>query len=312
MILYYAMGSGLGHLTRARAVLHTLDIRAPVTILTASPLVYDTRITGSTHVVPVPAALLGQLPAYQRWLREVVQWLRPEAIYLDAFPAGLLGEWCDFPLPGHIAVHHIARLLRWPAYCERLCGVPPPLTSTYVLEPLTTAHETFLQQQSTRLRPLVLHDPPAIPDPTSQPLRSWLSRQIPPVWLIIHAGSTAEILELVAYARETSRLEGVQPQLVLLAPQRPPTLPSYVIYGNLYPATPLLPLADRIITACGFNVMRQTAAYREQHRFLPFPRRFDDQFLRAARHRHQTQHPSSSFSSRAGGCSGCLSLGGML
>jgi hypothetical protein len=64
-------------------------------------------------------------------------------------------------------------------------------------------------------------------------------------------------------------------------------LPSYVIYGNLYPATPLLPLADRILTACGFNVMRQTAAYRQQHRFLPFPRRFDDQFLRAARHRHQ-------------------------
>jgi hypothetical protein len=105
------------------------------------------------------------------------------------------------------------------------------------------------------------------------------------MWLIIHAGSATEILELVAYARDTSQLEGIQPQLVLLAPQRPPSLPSSVIYSNPYPATPFLPLAERIITACGFNVMRQTAGYREQHRFLPFPRHLDDQFLRAARHR---------------------------
>ena len=67
-----------------------------------------------------------------------------------------------------------------------------------------------------------------------------------------------------------------------------------VIHSNLYPITPLLPFANRIITACGFNLMRQTAAYREQHRFLPFPRHLDDQFLRAARHRllpHQLAPP---------------------
>jgi hypothetical protein len=161
------------------------------------------------------------------------------------------------PLPEHIPVHHVARLLRWPVYRERLCGVPPFLTSAYVLEPLTAAHETFLRQQSLGLRPLVLQDPPAIPGPALAFWLSWLSRHTRPVWLIIHAGSTAEMLELVAYARETSRLEGVQPQLVLLAPHRPRTLPSSVIYSNLYPITPLLPFANRIITACGFNLMRK-------------------------------------------------------
>jgi hypothetical protein len=40
-----------------------------------------------------------------------------------------------------------------------------------------------------------------------------------------------------------------------------------------------------IITGCGFNAMRQTLPYRERHRFIPFPRRYDDQFLRAARRR---------------------------
>jgi hypothetical protein len=66
-------------------------------------------------------------------------------------------------------------------------------------------------------------------------------------------------------------------------------LPSSVLYGNLYPVTPLLPHAERIITACGFNVMRHTAAYRQRHRFIPFPRHLDDQFVRAARHRRQPQ-----------------------
>ena len=291
MILYYAMGSGLGHLTRMQAVLHTLAIRAPVTVITASPWHHDTRITGLAHVMHVPAVLLGDLPAYRHWLCGAVEQMCPEAIYLDAFPAGLWGEWCDMPLSEHIPVHHVARLLRWPVYCERLCGEPPSLASTYVLEPLTAAHETFLRQQSLRLLPLELHDPPAVPSPALAPVLSWLSRHPRPLWLIIHAGSTAEILELVAYATETSRLEGVKPQLVLLAPHRPLSLPPSVIYGNLYPATPLLPLAERIITACGFNVMRQTAGYREQHRFLPLPRHLDDQFLRAARHRHQPGTP---------------------
>jgi hypothetical protein len=284
MILYYAMGSGLGHLTRARAVLHTLAIRAPVTLVTASPWRHDTRITGLARVMPVPAALLGDLPAYRHWLREAVEQVRPEAVYLDAFPAGLLGEWCDMPLLAHIPVYHVARLLRWPVYHERLRGVPPCLTATYVLEPLAAAHEAFLRQQSRRLLPLELHDPPVALSPTLSPVLSCLSRSTRPIWLIIHAGSATEILELVTYARDTSQLEGAQPRLVLLAPQRPPSLPSSVIYSNPYPATPLLPLAERIITACGFNVMRQTAGYREQHRFVPFPRHLDDQFLRAARH----------------------------
>ena len=285
MILYYAMGSGLGHLTRARAVLHTLALRGPVTLLTASPWRHDARITGSAHVLRVPETLLGDLPAYRRWLRRTVEQVCPEAIYLDAFPAGLLGEWCDVPLPEHIPVHHVARLLRWPAYRQRLGGVPPRLTTTYVLEPLTAAHEAFLRQQSLYLLPLVLQDPPATPGDILAGPPAWLSRHTHPLWLIIHAGSATEILELLAYARDTSRLEGVRPQMLLLAPHRPGALPSSVTYCNLYPITPLLPLADRIITACGFNVMRQTAAYREQHRFLPFARHLVDQFLRAARHR---------------------------
>src|SRR5262249_49323155 len=61
---------------------------------------------------------------------------------------------------------------------------------------------------------------------------------------------------------------------------------------NFYPASLLFPLAERVITACGFNVMRQTESLASIHRFLPFERRFDDQFQRARRRRSLTASDS--------------------
>ena len=98
-------------------------------------------------------------------------------------------------------------------------------------------------------------------------------------------------MELVAYARElraAEATEGGDPQLVVIAPHQPTELPGDILQLDVYPATHLFSLADRLITACGFNVMRETIPHRDRHRFLPFERRFDDQFLRAARRRGES------------------------
>jgi hypothetical protein len=285
MILYYAMGGGLGHLTRACAVIHTLHIREPVTIVTASPFAYDSRIVGSARVQPVPAALATDLPMYRRWLQALIKHVRPHTMYLDAFPAGLLGEWCNLPLPDGIAVYHVARLLRWPIYRTRLAGPPPQFTTTYTVEPLAIDQETFLEQHSDQVRPLELADPPGQPGQIWHQTVSSLHRRGRPLWVVVHAGVDEEVLQLVSYAQETSRIEGVEPQLILIAPQRPAALPLHVAHYNHYPATPFFAMADRLITACGFNSMRLAAPYRSRHRFMPFPRRLDDQFRRAARYR---------------------------
>jgi hypothetical protein len=50
----------------------------------------------------------------------------------------------------------------------------------------------------------------------------------------------------------------------------------------VYPARAYFPHADRIVTAAGFNAMRETEPMRERHRFVPYPRPLDDQFGRAA------------------------------
>jgi len=46
VIVYYAIGGGLGHLVRARAVLHTLGV-ADAVLVTASPFAKDARVTGA-------------------------------------------------------------------------------------------------------------------------------------------------------------------------------------------------------------------------------------------------------------------------
>ena len=55
MILYYALGGGLGHLTRARKVLGAPS--ATPSLLTASEHARDPRVTGGLPVIPVPRRL---------------------------------------------------------------------------------------------------------------------------------------------------------------------------------------------------------------------------------------------------------------
>ncbi len=290
MILYYAMGGGLGHLTRARALLHTLGLTHAARVLTASDYADDRRVTGDLRVIKAPAALALDLPAYRLWLMRLLARLRPTALYLDTFPAGICGELCDFPPVTDLPVHYVARLLQWPAYEGLLAGRRPPrFAATHVLEPLAPAHAAFVARQSVKHAPLTLVDPPHPDDAAARGRFALLTRAAGPVWLIAHSAPAAEVAELLAYAEELRRLEQPGAQLILLARDVPPALPAHILHFDCYPAAPLFARAARVVSACGFNVMREMRRHRAKHRFMPFPRRFDDQFARAARALHE--HP---------------------
>ncbi len=283
MILYYAMGGGLGHLVRARAVVHTLALAEPVALLTAAPDAADRRIVGGMQVLQVPLTMQTDLHAYRAWLRSLLAQLAPSALYLDAFPAGIQYELCDGIVPGRVPIYHLARLLRWQRYHSGMAGTPPPLTLTYQLEPLDPLHAAFLQRYSDAVVPLTLRDPPALPHALP---RAWHHAERPR-WLVVHAGAECEIAELLTYAETLAHYAQVEPLLLLVARRRPAWLPPHVLHCHHYPAAPLFPLADAIITAGGFNVMRQGEAYHHKHHVMPFPRHFDDQFVRVARWRSQ-------------------------
>ncbi|MFB4312178.1 hypothetical protein [Actinomadura sp. GTD37] len=253
MIVCFAAGDGLGHLTRLRSVLHTLALDGPVTVVTGSPFKDDPRVTGGWRVVESAADAAG--PA-------------PDEVIVDAFPAGLKGELARFP--SGTRVTHLARLLRWDAYAPLLPADPPRFDRTFVLEPLHPAHEAFLREVSDEVSPLALTDPPAEPIDVDG-------------WLIVHSGPAPETLELVAYAQDMASAERVSPPMTLVSPQRPDGLPPGITHLDVYPAHTPGPNVERIVTAAGFNAVRQYAPWRERHRMLPFPRSLDDQYARAAR-----------------------------
>lgn len=281
MILYYALGGGLGHLTRARAVLHTLGIREAV-LLTASPFASDARVAGTFRTIQVPGTLDRDVLALRSYLMDIVLQLSPTEIFLDAFPGGLLGELRGVSFPSGVRVHHVARLLQWSAYQRHAKGPWPELHTTFVVEPLAPEHQADVVSASRHVQTLALVDPLCFGDPCTLGALSSSS-----TWLIVHAGSPLETAELCAYASELAYQEGVRPRLMLVSPDARVILPPGVTHLNCYPASPLFPVADRIVSACGFNIMRQTVTFADRHHFMPFSRRFDDQFLRAARRRQQ-------------------------
>ncbi|BCY10159.1 hypothetical protein [Actinoplanes sp. L3-i22] len=259
MIVCYAHGGGLGHLTRIRAYLYTVHGDAPATILSASPFGADPRVVGPHRVLPVRGPV-----------GDVLRELRASTFVVDAFPGGIDGELTGTMIPSGVRTVHLARLLREEAYRRR----PLNFDQVFLVEELTGHHRAALSGIAGSVVPLELTDPPS----TSADLADG-------AWLIPHSGPSAEIHELISYARECAGLEGVRPRLVLASPGRPASLPDDVEHLDGYPAWPLFARAARVISAAGFNVVRQMRPWRDKHRMLPFPRRWDDQFTRAARAR---------------------------
>jgi hypothetical protein len=273
VIAYYALGGGLGHLVRGRAVIDALGIRGRAAFLTASSFADDERVTGGIPVVRVPADLDEDPDALRNWIEA----LAPDELILDAFPAGILGELCGFD---SAPVRHIARLLRWERYAARLAGRPlPRFTETRVLEALHEPHARALAQASGRLSAFDL-----LPAEMLAPARAALDG---PHWLVVHAGPKHEVAELVAHAAERMTAEATRARLAVITPERPDELPEGAVWLDAHPAAPFLGAAERIVSAAGFNIMREAAPYAARHHAVPFDRPLDDQYTRAVRTRRK-------------------------
>jgi hypothetical protein len=167
-------------------------------------------------------------------------------------------------------VIHIARRLKWNEYAPLLDAALPAFDISYALEPLESGHHQYLLDHSRSVKPLELAYPDVLPDSeVDQRLRAIRD----PLWLVVHSGPASEIDALLAYASQIASLRNVSPRVVVMGPGSE----ERVEHPHAY-----FPLADRIITACGFNTMRLTEPFRDRHSYLPFPRRFDDQFRRAS------------------------------
>jgi len=238
MIVYYAMGGGLGHATRARRVLEALRIDDATIVASCKP---DPRVTGRYRVA------------------DSLDGLDPERIIVDTFPLGLKGELGGVDAP----LDYVARLLKWDEYRRCVPGDLPHFDTMYVVEPVTHSvpcdQIVELTLNSARCPPLAARDP---------------------YWLVVHSGPEEEVKDLIAYAEELQRIEHDRSEIVVVS--------QCGIGLDLIPASALFTNAKRIVSAAGFNVMLETEPYRDKHHILPMPRRFDDQFARAARRRYDS------------------------
>lgn len=266
-LVYYAMGGGLGHLVRARAFLHTLEYSGRVTVVT-SPQALNARTHDGFDVLVAPQVLDHRPDAFRDWLFDVLRRVEADCLCLDTFPAGILGEIETVP-PG-VELWHVARRLRWENYAPIVRDSVLRFAHCYSVEALDLEQEAFLARRCDSMSRLDLRDPPSLESASPIP---------EPYWLVVHSGPHAEVSELVEHALEMRALEHAR-AAIYVATQCTFSHPE-VRMLEAFPAEPYFAGAERVVTAAGFNVLRQTRAHREKQTIVPMPRRFDDQFERA-------------------------------
>ena len=287
MILYYALGGGLGHLTRGRRVLETLGL-VEASLVTASAHASDPRVTGGFPVIRVPTNLERDVEAHRSWLRG----LPCDRLIVDTFPCGIQGELSGLDVPMDL----VARRLRWDEYRRAVPAPLPRFETVWCVEELEPEQATAVSERCDIWSAMALDTafgPPASRRLTRGRLARAPARQPPrprrfaglDFWLIVHSGPEEEVRELVAYAEELRRVAATQPDRVLVATRSAFALPPGFEAIDAYPVEHLFPAATRIISAAGFNVMLETEPWRDKHDVVPFARTFDDQFWRAARRR---------------------------
>jgi hypothetical protein len=281
VIAVYAIGGGAGHVTRARRVIDALGIRDNAFIL-ATPS--DPRAAGGIPLVEIARSLEGDVAAHRTWLDGI----ECERMIVDVFPAGIQGELAGFD---RVPLDFVGRILRVDEYRRATNDAAwPQFETAYLVEeaaPEVRAQRVVRLELSTVIpsvcegpgradgseRSLDCAEPPARPGP-SHTLGMTAS-----YWLIVHSGPADEVEELIAYTRELTSSR------VLVATPCDIPMPSGFARIDAFPVSHLFADAERIVSAAGFNVMLETEPWRDKHIVLPFPRRFDDQFLRAARRR---------------------------
>ena len=296
MRLYYANGSGLGHLTRTLAVIHTLQLnQEPVLLFTASHHAEQIPLPKNVELVKIPEHFSQNIGAYQNWLCEQIEYNQVSEVYLDAFPCGIIGEWNNFPDYLKVDFYYVGRILNWQNYEQVGINRPPNFKAAYMLENVDPKHKRFVQIHAQELLTLDLQYPSPILNQKEKLIIDTLYSTVEkPIWLIVHSEPQEEVKQLCAYAIEISQIEGVDPFFVIVSQTKPfNSITNNILWLNLYPAYPLFANAHRIFSACGFNMMQQTEVFKDKHMFLPFKRRYDNQFLRAKKRNFEQKRNKS-------------------
>ncbi|MBL7856329.1 MAG: hypothetical protein JNM57_01470 [Cyclobacteriaceae bacterium] len=264
MKLFYVMGGGWGHLYRVHTFIRQFAI-SDFKILSNNPLAQ--QLFSTDEVINVPGGTREEVISH---IHHFLNTITFDELYVDTFPAGLFGEL----RATHRKSYYLARRLKWKAYQSNVRELPIRFDTTFCVEELEPAHHEYVKFASVHVASIALEYPPPHPEriPTSRiPVHK-------PLWLVVHSFDKEEVETLLYYAQTAARMEKQHPSFVVLSDQTVDD-PEIVHYAWL-PACDWFPIADRIFTGGGFNVLQQVKDFTQKVTAIPFPRQYDDQAWR--------------------------------
>ncbi|NMO18002.1 hypothetical protein HPC49_14850 [Pyxidicoccus fallax] len=304
--LVYALGGGMGHLTRACALARLAARRGhAVTLLTNSPfapgLPLD-AVLGPGVTVWRPGATLdkqGVREAVARWLDAE----RPDVFVVDTFPRGLGGELAPL-LPGLRARKVLIHRDLNPAYVERFDVARAVDAFDLLLVPGEDAPFAG-HPRAVRTAPwLLLEEGELLSRAEARGRLGVAAEEARPVVAVMGCGTPAEVEEAGDIAaRLQSRLEGSAVVRWLVPPgaREPrapasdeglpsrsvratalpaPPHPSDALLATVWPALAVLPGVDVLVGAGGYNTVHEARATGTPLMALARARLYDRQALR--------------------------------
>jgi hypothetical protein len=283
-ILCYALGGGLGHLTRSLALGRQLRRRGcgPVTVLTNSPRADLGAAEGLEVRCLQPVD--GMSPAaLATWVQQAMEEEAPRLLIVDAFPRGLLGE-----LPGLLASRNCPAVLV-------LRRLREDYVQQYDLPPFIRRHydrvllvEKGLEGWRAELGPLAQEVPPILirsaaellpPEEARERLRCPREGR---VVLGVGAGDPVQVQRFLLLLLKAWTRRGRREHLRLATAQPLPSGPWDPFRIQYYPLFELFRGISLVVGACGYHLFHETQAAAVPALFLPQTRLYDDQFARAA------------------------------
>jgi len=276
MKLYYAFGGGLGHISRANAIINTLGLELDDFIFISNSK-HASLVFEKNKIIHIPQEFYQKPIELQKTIQSIISDNNITELYIDSFPYGIIGE-LDCLKSGSICLFYIARILNWEKYSPLVGQQKLYFEKTFIVEDLPDEQAEFVNQNSKAVLDLKLIYPGKLI--TENAIGIINSFKKPP-WLIVHSEPFDELIILYQHALEISELERLEPEFLVISQVDEMLNYDKVRQISYFPATDFFPFAEKIFTACGFNSMHQTAPFFYKHHFIPFARKFDNQFLRA-------------------------------
>lgn len=264
MILIYAYGSGLGHLKRVTSFLKRQNY-APEKCILLTNSVFSEFWESGWKVVQ-KEDLFFSSPEFLPFVENLITENNINSFIIDVFPAGFYGELSS--LLSHFQGEKIllSRILS-NYYFEKNPNISD-FDEIFIME----KGVDLSQLRSRKIRYLDYQEN----------LLEGISIAIEmPYYLIIHSQPLMEVLHLYRLAKMYRTNQKIVILTATVIPQENIGSEDLVLFQQK-PSQSLLSNADKIFSGAGFNTFYMLIPYHKKWICNPFPRTFDDQFLRKA------------------------------